>query len=187
MAPTDALIAASPLATRYITDIPMVLERDPDIRASLYAQAKEVERLDAHVERLRRNLFPQTADEIGLLWWESMLGLTIEPPGLTVDERRQIVLAFYRVSGLEGTGLAWEASVTRFVGAGWTYREHEPAVGSPAAYTIQITVPFPPGSAGYARLRSLLALITPANLEIFVSSADGFILDESGLDVEVLG
>jgi hypothetical protein len=72
--------------------------------------------------------------------------------------------------------------VTAIIGIGWSYVEQ-----TPADDTVQITVPFAPGTENFLRISELIRRFTPANTDIQIQSVDGFILDESDLDLETFG
>ncbi|MCA1571254.1 MAG: YmfQ family protein [Chloroflexi bacterium] len=57
---------------------------------------------------------------------------------------------------------------------------------SPPAYTLRITLPFAPTSGAYAQTERLLRDITPAHLDLILTSTAGFQLDRSQLDQEPL-
>jgi len=166
--------------------LPVVLRDSPDHLAVIHACAVEMDRLEAAIDEVRRQFFPQHADVL-LKVWEFMLRITVEPEGVTIDERREIVLATLRRMRSTPEGRDWVDNVTALVGPGWIYEEHNPAdPGSPPANTIQITLPFPPDSASYTRAESLIQDITPAHLDVVLTYTDGFLLDESQLDQELL-
>lgn len=187
MAPTDAIFATSPLAVRMLNDLPEFLTDDPDVRAVIYAQAKEKERVDGTIETIRLNLQPLTADSDGLMWWETILGIAVAPAGLTTEERRDVVMAYYLAASVEQTGLSWEQALLSIAGPGSTYAEHQPGVAVPPAYNVALTLAFPPSTGAYDRIRTLVERISPANLVFTASSADGFHLDGDELDQGKLG
>lgn len=166
--------------------LPVVLRDSPDHLAVIHALAVEMELLESRIEEVRRQFFPQHADVL-LKVWEFMLRITIEPEGLTIAERREIVLATLRKMRSTPEGRDWVDNVTALVGAGWTYEEHNPAdAGSPPVNTVQITLPYPPDSSAYARAEALVRDITPAHLDLVVTFTGGFLLDQSQLDQEAL-
>lgn len=168
--------------------MPVVLRDSPDHLAVIHACAREVERLEGKVEQVRMQFFPQHADVL-LKVWEFMLRVTVEPEGLTVEQRRALVIATLRKMRSTPYGRDWVANVTALVGEGWTYEEHEPGVGtSPPTDTIRINLPFPPDSSSYARAEALIRAITPAHVDIVLANPEGggFILDQSELDQEAV-
>jgi hypothetical protein len=182
--PDPALL--TPMGQKWRGWLPVVLRDSPDHLAVVHAVAKETERLEAAIEQVRAQFVPQTADVL-LKVYEAQLGITIEPVGATLDERRMTVLAMLRKQASTPSGLDWQANVTRLVGAGWTYSEHDPAdPSSPPAYTIEVRLPFPPSSTRYAQTERLIRDITPAHLDLIITYAGGFVLDQSQLDQEAL-
>lgn len=166
---------------------PVIFRDSPEHLAVWHATAKELERLEAAIETVRAQFFPQTADVL-LGVYEGELGITIGgPPGATLDERRNLVLTYLRKLAGTPAGADWVENVTRLVGAGWTYEEHDPDdPTSPPAYTLRIHLPFPPSSGRYAQAENLIRDITPAHLDIVLSYTGGFLLDQSQMDQETL-
>lgn len=186
--PTEALVAGHALTLEMLEDLPVFLREDPDVQAVIYCQAKEHERKREFIDRVRRNLFPQHADELGMTWWEGLLALPIEPVGQSVEERRGTVLLYLAALRASGTGRWWVDTVNRLIGAGWTYEEHVAGdPGSPAAYTIVVTVPFTTDSDRFRQLEALLEQITDAHIDIVLASSASFHLDQSQLDQDPFG
>lgn len=164
--------------------LPAVFHDSPEHLAMVHCLANEMDRLDARIEIVRRQFFPQTADVL-LKVWELMVRVTIEPVGVSVEERRATVLAQLRRMLASPQGRDWVANVTQLVGPGWSYEEHDPDdVGSPPENTVRIRLPFPPSSSSYARAEALIRDITPAHVDLEVGFIGGFVLDESQLDQE---
>lgn len=166
--------------------LPTKLQRSPDHVAVIHSVTKEIERAEEAIEQVRRQLFPHSADLLlGVYEW--MLGITVEPEGVSVEDRQQLVLAQLRKLRSSPEGRDWVANVTALVGPGWSYEEHiagDP--GSPPENTILIHLPFPPASTYYAAAERLIRVITPAHLDLTVTFVDGFKLDESQLDQEAV-
>jgi hypothetical protein len=166
--------------------LPVVLRWSPEHLAVVHAVTREVERLEDRIEQVRRQFFPQTADLL-LKVWERQLGLTAEPEGVALDVRRRRVLEKLRQMYWAPTGLEWQDALTRLLGAGWTYEEHDPDdPGSPPDYTLRITLPFAPDSSSYALAERMVRDIIPAHLDLILTFAGGFLLDSSQLDQEAL-
>lgn len=181
---------ARPLTARgreWLDWLPVVLRESPDHLAVLHSLARESERMEAAIELARAQAFPQTADVL-LKVWEHELGITVEPAGQTLVQRRATVIAMLRRMRGTPAGRDWESNVTALVGSGWTYEEHVPGdVGSPPENTVRVELPFAPSSGSYARAERLIRQITPAHLDLIVQFIGGFVLDESQLDQEGLG
>jgi hypothetical protein len=189
VAPTEALFEASARAVKLRDQLPPVLRDDPDIRAVLYCHAREADLLEAQVNVTRDLFFVSRANDQGLAWLERLLRITERPPETTLEERRALVSAGLQRLAAAPTGLDWVASVTKIVGPGWDYREHDPdsvAIDNPPEYTVRVILPFPPSGGAYARIERILREITPWHLDIQVTSSEGFFLDESQLDQELL-
>lgn len=131
-------------AQRMLSILPPYLGGAIDARAVIGALSNEVARLDAAAEVLRANYFPATADAY-LRVWESLLGLAIAPLDKTLAQRRNGVLSFMQSITSSGSGLDWQANLSRLIGTGWAYKEHIPGdPGSPAPFTLLVTIPFLP-------------------------------------------
>lgn len=106
-----------------LEDFPPFMQGSKDIQAAVDAMAREVDRLDSARAEVSDNFFPQTGD--GMLdRWESLLGLSVNPPDKTLDQRRTSVLAFMQKIRGDGSGLDWQDNLTALIGNGWTYSEH---------------------------------------------------------------
>lgn len=177
----------TPLGLAFRESAPTVVRNDPDYLSIWHATARECERLADRIEHVRAQFFPRTADDL-LKAWELMVKTTVEPEGLTLEERRQIVLARLLRMASDPSGLAWQENVTALVGPGWDYLEHIPGdPSSPDTDTIRVYLPYPPGSDRYGLTEALLRDITPAHVDIVLVSLGGFILDESQMDQEGMG
>lgn len=183
--PDPALL--TDLGREFRDSAPVILRNSPEHLAVWHSYAKELERLEAKIEQVRAQFWPQTAD-ILLGVYEAILKITVGGPvGATLEERRDLVLTYLRKLASTPAGSDWVANVTELVGAGWSYEEHDPAnPSSPPADTIRVHLPFAPSSGRYAQTERLLRDITPAHLDIILTYSGGFILDQSQLDQEGL-
>lgn len=115
-----------PRAGLALASLPPVLQEDPDVRAVVYAQAREAERQEAQLDDLLAQLDPARATEEGLTWFETLLNTTVSPPGKTVAQRRATVVnRMSRVAG-EPAGSGWETAVAEVLGVlgtDWDYAE----------------------------------------------------------------
>lgn len=178
--------ALTPLGQEWREELPVVLRDSPDHLAVLHSVCREIERCEAAIETVRDQFFPTRATLL-LGVWERLLGLTAEPEGVSLEDRRLLVLVYLRKMRNQGSGTEWQQIVTRLVGPSWSHQEHDPAdPDSPPADTLRVTLPFPPTSSVYARIERLLGIITPAHLDLEVVYDAGFVLDESQLDQEVI-
>jgi hypothetical protein len=128
--------ALYPRAGRMLESIPPVFQEDPDVRAVIYAQAREADRQEAQMDDLLKQLDPAAATEEGLAWFETLLKTAVSPPGKTVAQRRATVKnRMSRVAG-EPAGSGWETAVSEILGVlgtDWDYAEYVP---SPATNMI---------------------------------------------------
>lgn len=159
---------------------PAFLRSDPVIQAVCNAEGEERVLIDAAVDELSRNLFPATADT-QLHLWEASLGLPINPP-YPLAQRQQIVLAFLARALITGSGLDWEFVANQILGVVWSY-----SVGGVNNSELTIMIPYAPGSLRARVLERLLESTTPATMTINVTYTEGFILDESLLDDDLMG
>lgn len=178
--------ALTPLGLKWRSWLPTALRDSPDHLAVLHATARETERLEAKIEQVRAQFFSQTADVL-LKVHEWQLGTAMEPVGQTLAQRRETVRALLLKQAGDPSGTSWQAMVTRLIGPGWSYEEHDPdnPLGPPAD-TLLVRLPFPPASDRYAQAERLLRAITPAHLDLVLSYVGGFVLDQSQLDQEGL-
>ena len=107
--------------------LPLILQNSPDHLAVVHAYAREMDRCEEKLEQVRRQWWPTSAD-ILLGAWEHAHGLPVAPAGLTIEERREAVLARVAMKTITSSGLDWQDAVSRLVGSeGWTYDEYLPA------------------------------------------------------------
>jgi hypothetical protein len=176
----------TPLGIEMRDSLPPVLRESPDYLAVIHSIAKECERARAAMEVIRAQFNPATATLL-LSVWERITRQTVAPAGKTEVERQNAVTAHLRKMLTIGYGSGWEEQVTALIGVGWTYEEHIPGdESSPPEGTLRILLPFPPESSRYREAVREIREVTPAHLEIELSSGEGFILDESLLDLEEL-
>lgn len=168
------------LGREMLGDLPGWLRDDPDTRAVVHCHAKETERQLAAAEAIRDDCIPLRASSRGLAWWERYFGMTIEPSGWSVEQRRTAVLARLRREPPVSSGLAWQEAVTDLIGGGWEYVEY------PSEHKITLVVSYPPGSEAFELVEQQVPRLPswPAHLELEVVSVEGFVLDLSELDAE---
>lgn len=183
MAPRPDLL--HPLAQEWLDEMPWPLPLDPDVRAVVHCYMREEERKRTKLDEIRAQFSPLTATELGLPWWERVLKITINPEGWTVEQRRDAVVAALRKLKARPTGLDQEEMITRLVGPGWTYAEHDPAVvTSPPPGVVRFFLPVPPDGDLYVRFRTLIRGVIEAHLGIEAQFVGGFLFDESQFDEE---
>lgn len=152
-----------------LSEVPPYERGAYEVQAVLRAVANELGRIEAVRQALIENFFPGTANAL-LPFFERLLGLAADPPGVTLDARQALATAAMARLGGQGSGLEWEAAVTGLVGAGWSYQEHDPAdLTSPPAYTIAMKIPSAMASAW-----PVIREITPAHVDIVEGYSDGF-------------
>lgn len=167
----------------WLESLPVPLRDDPDVQAVIHVQAREADRREEYLTAILDGFFPQRAAELGLRMWEVLLRLRVAPPGWTVQQRRDAVLAALRSLPEPQTGRGWERTAEKLVGQGFTYQEHDPAApAEPPPYTILVELPFPAGAPQFEFARTVLRRITPAAWSLTITSGEGFTLDRSQLD-----
>lgn len=163
-----------------VEDVPYFLHDDPQVRGLLDVMQRELDRVEALIENIRLQWFPQfTITDPFLRMWEFNLGLPVAPPGLT-DEQRALLITTHRGKRQVATGTDWVAALNEAFGAGvWDYTEDY------LPYTVRLVIPY--GSTDITAL-GILALarqITPAHLDLLVTysagSAGGFIIGVSAI------
>ena len=152
-----------------LDDLPPFEQSAAEVQAVLRAVANELARIDAGRQALIQNFFPLSADVL-LPMFESLLGLPVNPTGLSLDSRRQLAATYMQRLKSEGRGLDWIALLTALVGT-WNYAEHDPAnVLSPAAYTVNVNIPQALAGVAWPLIRD----VTPAHLVINEGYIEGF-------------
>lgn len=173
-------------ALDFLDMIPPWAQSDPNIQAAIQVMSNECDRIDAALEDAVAMFFPQLADRY-LYLWEASLGLSQYPEGLSLIQRQQRVLAFLfrRLNSVPGS--AWVQNVTLLIGPTWTWTRHTPGSGTgPPADTIQINLPYASSSPQATDLAALLETITPANIEITINFGDGFVVQQSQIQSQII-
>lgn len=162
-------------------DYPAIKQGDPDVRALAHVFAKESERMTEKARSVRDNLIPARADELGLPWWETLLGLEVEPVALDVDQRRAQVLSWLGRAIPDPSGITWRARLTERIGPVWS-------MAVTGTFQRQVTVPFAPGSPTFLLAQRLLGTgddsLGPAHIEFTVISAGGLVWDTGHWDTD---
>jgi hypothetical protein len=159
--------------------LPPYEQSDPNVQAVQDVVGREFARIEAHRAAMLRTVHPATADDTygGLSLWESTLGLPIAPPGASLDARRSRVKSALLATS---AGADWEAAIGEAAATeSWAYTE-EPG------YLIVITVPWGAGTYQFGSVEQLARRITPAHLNVIVTTGTGFILGQSQLGLDRL-
>lgn len=162
--------------------MPAWYSEDEVARAIVAAMAAELQRIESFLGVVRDQMRPQNADDTyGILgMWEALFGLPVAPAGVTLSNRRALVLAHLQKRS-SGAGFDWVAQVTQALNSNqWTYSE------GPGSY--QVTVRFPYASGGYtsAQAAVLIGEITPAHLLLSIGYSQGWILGSSRVGQDVI-
>jgi len=174
------------LAADMMDMVPPVLWDVPLYQAVYDALGEQYELLDETIDTLQNNTIPASAEEY-LSLYEGFLGITVNPPGATVDERKEVVIAFMQRAIMDGSGLDWIAGADKLIDMSWSYETHDDEVpGSPAAHIIVVKLPYTSGSIAAQLAETFLRSITPAATQINVVYEQGWLLDVSQLDNDLL-
>jgi hypothetical protein len=129
-------------ALAWLDDLPPYEHESHDIRATLNVIAGEVDLIDAAKEKLRAQFWPQTADD-QITIYEELFEIGGAAADKTLEQRRTAVLAEEQKLSGDGSGIAWQANLTRLIGTGWSYQEHDPGDSlSPPPNVIGVDIPF---------------------------------------------
>lgn len=166
-----------PAARELLNLLPSWAQTEPLYQGICAAWGNERERLLTKVEEARDAAIPSRMVPLALAIWETMVKLPRNPPGKTVAERWEAVIARLRRIIEDPSGTAWVTRVTEQIGSGWTYLEEAPNI-------LNVKVPFAPATDAYIAGERVLLAEIPAAWELVYGSEEGFILDVSKLDKE---
>jgi hypothetical protein len=171
--------------------LPPVVRRMPLYMAIMDALGDQLNQLDVALQALFDTMAPTTATdhldiyeaEVGIVTPRDSTGVPLQ----SLAARRATVVSFLsRVLGIGG-GANWQTMANAFL-PGFSYRTHNSADGtSPAPHVINIFLSISAGSAAAEQAQSLIQSITPAVDQINVTFGEGFILDESPMDDDLMG
>lgn len=151
--------------------LPPYLAVDPNMIGVCIAVGNEIELLQQSGLDFAHKFFPANADDdfntLGI--WESLLGLPVMPPGISVEKRRAAVVSHFRARSV-AEGKEWVARLSEALGVGWTHEE------GPGPY--QITIRFPYAAGGYTPevAVAFARAITPAHIDIVATFSEGFLI-----------
>jgi uncharacterized protein YmfQ (DUF2313 family) len=168
-------------ATKMLATLPSYLADEPLIIRIVQAQANEVDRLDALIDKLKTELQPGAAtDDLGLLgMWEAMLGLPVQPAGGTLAQRQaKVIGALHALSAGDAADVL--AALSAAVGgeAFTVLRD------TPGMLQDTLAIPYLQGSYNANVIEQIARQQWPAHRQLFVRYADGFLLELSRLDVD---
>jgi uncharacterized protein YmfQ (DUF2313 family) len=170
------------MTQRMFRSLPPYFQGDDTVEAILQAAGLELQRVEDFLNTLMLARFPQNADDTyGLLGlWEHRLGLPVEPPGVPLQSRRDLVLA--RLQGRNASsGADWVASMNRAMGtASWSYTENA------AAYQVTIKIPYLVGGFQSVQVLALANDTIPAHVQVLVGYEEGWLAGISLVGLEPL-
>jgi uncharacterized protein YmfQ (DUF2313 family) len=145
------------------------------------AFANELDRLEGEAERVRDELIPARAGDVGLAVWEKALGLPVQPVDATVEQRRSKVTARLQAISNES---AITTMATLRAAAGTS--QIDVLENTPGPLQDTIVLPFDPASYNAAQVEAIANVLWPAHRRIVMHYSQGFILDASRLDADSL-
>lgn len=161
---------------RMLATMPPYYNDDPAAAAVVDSVARELDRVEAMLEKVRSGAFPQLADDdyrlLGL--WEFLVGLPVEPEGLSVEQRREAVAGFRRREVAAASD--WQEALTVAMGTpDWVHEEQA------SAYRVVIRMPHAETTFTSSVVEKLARAVTPAHLEITFGYEEGFLLGISAI------
>jgi hypothetical protein len=163
-----------------VEDVPYFLHNDPQVRGLLDVVQRELDRVEALIENIRLQWFPQfTITDSFLRMWEFNLGMPVAPPGLT-DDQRALLIATHRGKPSVTTGADWVAALNESFGTGaWDYTEDY------LPYTVRLIIPYGSSDITALGILAFARQITPAHVDLVVTystgAAGGFIVGVSAI------
>jgi hypothetical protein len=146
--------------------LPVYYHDDAAVLAVIDSLARELERVETMLLTLREHIFPQRADDTyGMLAaWEALLGIPPTPDVVSVEARRELVVAYLR-KRKSGAGRDWAEALTKALrSASWTHIEN-----APGPYDLTILIPY----------RAPTRLPEPKNVQAVASTTGGTIGSET--------
>lgn len=171
-----------PLAERMVGYLPPWYAADDLFCRIQNALAKELQRAEDVLAEIRNQMLPQNADDTyGILgMWEALYGVPVEPPGVSLEQRRSIVIAQARKRSIS-SGLDWEEAVTEALGTNeWSYEE---GIGD---YVITVRIPYAPGGYTSGQVLGLLRAITSAHIILNIGYNEGWLVGISLVGIDPL-
>lgn len=176
----------SEMGDELLSQIPVFLYHNHQFRAIMNVLGQQFQKLANYIDSIMRNLTPVEAD-FAMPLFERLVNLPIAPPGLDMEQRRALVLAGFMRVIATGSGIDWVSNMEKLLGSDFEYSEHvngDPS--TPPVHTVAIFIPFDGTSALSAYVEKFARSITPATIHINVTYSDGFILDVSQFDDDLL-
>lgn len=156
-------------AQSILDDLPVYAQEDRIIQAIVQAAAAEIERIEQFLAFLRVTLTPIESDDTYniLSYWESFVGLPVDPLGASDAQRRKMVIAAVQKRNAEA-GTGWLALLDTILdGAPWTHTENTNNAGAYAKYQLAISnVGVSTTDYRYGIFQQTLRQTTPAHLSI---------------------
>lgn len=163
-----------------LEDLPPYLAADAYAQATLDPLVREFDRIEQSMTRLRDKMMPQLCDDEfrTAALWETILELPVEPTGVSIEERRALILSHIR-KRTASSSADWVDSLTNAIGSEWGW-ELGPGVG------LTIRLPVIEGTFTAGQVYALARAITPAHLPLTVLYGEGFIVGEGLVGIDSL-
>jgi len=148
--------------------LPHFMRNDPQVRGYTDVVARELARVEELIEEQRTQWFPQQlslSEYVAV--WEFNLGLPIQTPGLTINQRAVIVASHLRKRHA-ASGADWLATLEGAFGTGsWSYKEDV------NPYQLRLTIPYGSGTLTALGVLTLAREVTPAHIDVTVTYDGG--------------
>lgn len=169
-------------AKRMMANLPSYYGGNLLVERYVFAQANEIDRIDAILDTIEAGLVPATTDDSQgfLSAWELLLGLPVASANATVVQRQDQVAARFASIDLAASRDFLSALVS-MVGAGAVFERN-----TPGQLQDTITLPLPPGSYEAGIVEQWVRSVYPSHRTVFFAFAGGFEFDASLLDSDLL-
>lgn len=170
------------MAQRMFRSLPPFYLGDDTMEALLNAMGLELQRVEDFLNAFMLKRYPQNADDqygtLGI--WEYRLGLPVEPPGIPIQSRRDLVLARIR-SRNASSGADWVAAMNLAMGTNvWDYTENS------SAYQVTIRIPYAVSGFQAVQVLALANATIPAHVQVLVGYSQGWLVGISLVGLEPL-
>lgn len=161
----DDIALGSPRAVRMQQALPPYYWDDPTVRGYICATARELDRIQAAGAAARTAMFPGTADDRTLDYYEALFSLSSK--ALTLDARRADIVGHLRKRSV-ASRYDWQQALDAFIAApgNWSYAEALP-------YTVNLTIPVDPTGDRTPIITAYARAVTPAHLLLVVNGNYG--------------
>jgi uncharacterized protein YmfQ (DUF2313 family) len=166
-------------AEAMLSTLPAYYRGEPLLERIIQAQANEIDRLDALVDKLMVELQPGAAtDDLGLLAiWEAHLDLPSRPEDATLGQRQAKVRAALRALGAVTAIESLDILAAAIGSTSFTITRDDPGI-----LQDTLEVPFDSTSYNAGVVARIARRLWPAHRQLFISYAGGFLFDTTIFD-----